>query len=124
MTPSFAQPTPEYGKFLSFARDIHLGLLPAMVVVQPEWLTPVDVAVPLAAEMEALLARLAPRHPGLPQDTPITERISVPRSSLAPLFLVHPLMVYPFLAPTTAWHMMHKKSDAMGMTQRVALFLD
>ena len=33
-------------------------------------------------------------------------------------------MVSPFLAPGTAWHMMHKKSDAMGITQWVALLLD
>ena len=33
-------------------------------------------------------------------------------------------MVSPFLAPETVWHMMHKNSDAMGMNQRVAPFLD
>ena len=33
-------------------------------------------------------------------------------------------MVLPFLAPDTAWHMMHAKADAMGMTQWVAPFLD
>ena len=35
-TPSFAQPKPEDGKVLAFARDIRLGLLPATVVVNPE----------------------------------------------------------------------------------------
>ena len=34
VTPSFAQPTPEDGKFLAFARDIQLGLLPATMVVK------------------------------------------------------------------------------------------
>ena len=38
VTPSFAQTTPEDGKVLVFARDICLGLLPATVVVRPEWL--------------------------------------------------------------------------------------
>ena len=33
-------------------------------------------------------------------------------------------MVFPFLAPATAWHMMHVKADAMGMTQWVAPFLN
>ena len=66
--------------------------------------------------MEDFLARLDPRHPCLPQDTPRTDRVSVHRSSLAPLSLVHQLMVYPFLAPTTAWQMMHEKPDAMEMT--------
>ena len=33
-------------------------------------------------------------------------------------------MVSPFLAPDTAWHMMHAKADAMGMTQWVAPCLD
>ena len=33
-------------------------------------------------------------------------------------------MVSPFLAPATVWNMMHAKPDSMGMTQRVALFLD
>ena len=49
VTPYFAQPTPEDGKVLAFARDICLGLLPEWVVVQPEWLTPEDVAVPQVA---------------------------------------------------------------------------
>ena len=70
VTLSLAQPTPEDRKFLSFVRDIRLGLLPATVVVHPEWLAPADVAVPKAAEMEALLACLGPGHPRLPQDTP------------------------------------------------------
>ena len=33
-------------------------------------------------------------------------------------------MVYPFLAPATAWYMMHTKADNMRMTQWVAPFLD
>ena len=124
VTPSFAQPTLEDGKVLSFARVIHLGLLPATVVVQPECLTLGEDLVPQAAEMETLLARLAPGHPHLPPDTSRTDRVSVPRASLAPLSLFHLLMVSPFLAPETAWHMMHAKYDAMGMTQQVSLFLN
>ena len=122
-TPSFAQPTPEDKKVLAFTRDIRLGLLPDTVVVQPEWLIPADVAVPQAAEMEDLLARLSPRHPRLPQDTPRKERVSVPWASLAPLSLLHPLMVSLFLALAIAWHMMHAKADTMGMIQRVALLV-
>ena len=117
VTPSFAQPTSNDGKVLAFVRDIRLGLLPDMMVVHPEWLTPADVAVPPAADIEALLVRLVPRNPHLPLDTPITERVSVPWMSLTPLSLVHQLMVSPFLVPENAWHMMHSKSDAMGMTQ-------
>ena len=33
-------------------------------------------------------------------------------------------MVSPFLAPAIVWHRMHAKSDAMGMTQQVAPFLN
>ena len=33
-------------------------------------------------------------------------------------------MVSPFLAPATVWHMVHAKADDMGITQRVAPFLD
>ena len=73
--------------------------------------------------MEDLLVRLAPGHPRLPLETPRLYRVSVPRVSLAPLSLVHPLMVSPFLAPETMWHMMHAKAGTIGMTQRVAPFL-
>ena len=66
------------------------------------------------------MSRLAPVHPCLPLDTSRPDRVSVPRAYLAPLFLVHPLMVSPFLAPENAWHTMHAKADVMGMTQRVA----
>ena len=70
------------------------------------------------------MARLSPRHLRLPTETPRPGRVSVPRASLAPLSLVHPLMVPPFLAPETAWHMMHAASNTIGMTQQVASFLD
>ena len=95
-------------------REIRLGILPATVMVQPEWLTQVDMAVSQAAEMEALLARLAPRHMCLHPNTPRTDRVSVSRASLDPLYLVHPLMVSPFLAPATKWHMMQAKSRRHG----------
>ena len=116
VTLSFAHPTPEDRKVLAFARDIRIGLLPVTVVVQPEWFTPYEVAVTQAAEMETLLVHLAPGHLCLPPDTPRNDRVSVPWSSLPPLYLVHPLILSPLLAPATAWYMMHAKSDAMGMT--------
>ena len=120
----FAQPTSEDGKILAFARGIRISLLPETVVVKPEWFTPGEVNVPQAADMENLMERLAPGHLCLPLDTPRPDRVSLPRASLDPLSLFHFLMVSPFLAPATVWHMMHEKSEAMGMTQRVAPFLD
>ena len=74
--------------------------------------------------MQALMSRLAPGNPRLPPETPRPDRISVPRASLDPLSLVHLLIVSPFLAPETVWHMINAKSDAMGMIQQVAPFLD
>ena len=97
-------------------KNILISLLPATVLVQLDWITPEEVTVPQAVEMEAFLARLAPGHLRLPPDTSTIERVSVPWESLAPLSLVHPLMVFPFLAPSTTWHIMHAKSNAVGMT--------
>ena len=74
--------------------------------------------------MEALLACRTPGHPCLPPDTQRIERVSVPQASLASLSLVHPLMVSPFLVPATTLHMMHAKANYVGITQRVAPFLD
>ena len=48
----------------------------------------------------------------------------MPRASLTPLSLIHPLMVSPFQAPATACHMMQTKAGAIGVTQRVAPLLD
>ena len=124
MTPSFAQLTPEGKKVLAFSQYIRLGQLPATVVVRPEWLTQIEVTVPRTTNMEALLGCLAPGHPRLDADTQNPERVSVQRAYLSPLSLVHPLMVSLFLSPLTAWHMMHMKDDAMGITQRVAPFMD
>ena len=70
------------------------------------------------------MVRLAPGHPCLPLDTPRTDRVSVHRASLSPLYILYLLMVYPFLAPETAWHIMHAKDDNMGVTQRVSPFLN
>ena len=74
--------------------------------------------------MEALLARLAPVHHRLPPDTPRNRESLCTPGVPGPLSLVHPLMVSPFLVLTTAWHMMHAKADAMGMTHQVAPFLN
>ena len=114
VTLSSAQPNPKDGKVLDLARDFRLSFLPATVVVQPEWITLGEVTVPQAVEMEILMSRLAPVHLRLPPDTPRTDRLSVPQASLAPLSLVRLLMVSPFLAPETAWHMMHKNPTPWG----------
>ena len=74
--------------------------------------------------MEALMSHLAPGHPHLPPETQRPNRVSVPKAYLAPLSLVHPLKVSPFLALATVCHMIQSKSDAMGMTQQMAPFLD
>ena len=70
------------------------------------------------------MARLASGDPRLPQNTPISERVYVPWSSLSPLSLVLPLMVFPFLELATVWYMMNAKSYAMGTTQWVEPFLN
>ena len=57
-------------------------------------------------------------------ETPRYDRVSVPRTFLDHLYPVHPLMVSPSMAPETMWHMMHAKTDSMGMTQRVAPLLN
>ena len=82
------------------------------------------MAVPQAAEIEALSARLIPGYPRLPLDNPRTDRIYIPWTYVPPLFLVHLMIVSPFLAPETALHMMQAKAATMGMTQRVAPFLN
>ena len=74
--------------------------------------------------MEDLMERLAPGHPHLPPWTPRPDRVSIPLASLSFLSLVHPLVFSPLLAPATVWHTMHKKEDAMVMTQQAAPFLN
>ena len=124
MTPYFAQPKPEDGKFLAFARDICLGQLLATVIVLPEWLGPNVVEVMQEEDMEAVLERLAPGHPRIETETPRTERVLVTQASLSPLSLFHLMMVFPLLSPSTAWYMMHAKADAMGTIQRVTPFME
>ena len=123
MTPSFSQPTQEDRNVLSFSRGIRFGLLLEILVVNPEWITPGEVTVPQASDMEVLMSHLSPGHPRLPPENPIPYTVPVPWASLPTPSLVHPLMVSPFLAPATTCHMMHAKDDAVGMTQRVAPFL-
>ena len=123
-TPSFTKTTLEDGNVLTFAWDIWLGQLPATVIILPEWITPSEVEVPRKTEMEAALACLAPEHPRLAGDTSRPERVSVPLLSVSPLSLAQPLMVAPFLSPLNVWHKMHAKIEAMGITQRVILFVE
>ena len=74
--------------------------------------------------MEAALAHLVPGRTRLAKDTPKLDMISVTQTSPAPLSLVHPLMVDPFLLPSNECHMMHAKADAMGTIQRVTPFME
>ena len=57
------------------------------------------------------------------KDTARPERVLVPLVSLATLYLVHPLMVAPFMSPSNVWHMIHAKAEAMGITQQVCKIL-
>ena len=74
--------------------------------------------------MEAALVHLPYGTPRLPTNTPRTERVSIPLALIAPLFLVHPLMVAQFMYPFNAWHTMHVKAEAMGITQQVIPFME
>ena len=116
VTLSFAQPTSEDGKVLDFARDIRFGLLLETVVVKPEWLTPGEVTVPPIRRYGGPNVTPRPQAPSTTPGYPKTRHsLSIPDIP-GPLSMVHPLMVFPFLAPATAWHMMQAKYDAMGMT--------
>ena len=123
VTPSFTKPTPEDSKVLAFTQDIRLGQLPARVVVLLEWLTSSKVSVQRTSDTEAELAHLSPGHPMLAADNPQPDRFSVTQDSLAPLSLVNPLMVFPFLPPSNTWYMMHAKADTMRITQWVTPFM-
>ena len=74
--------------------------------------------------MEALLGRLDLENPRLAAETQRPERVSFPRVSLSPLSLVHPLMVSPFMLPSTTWHMMHTKAYTLGVTHWVTQFME
>ena len=54
----------------------------------------------------------------------MTERVSVPWVSLAPLSLVQFLTVPQLLLSSKAWHIIHTKADAIGITQRVTPFME
>ena len=99
ITPSFVRPTLEAVKVLVFARNIGLGWLLAIVVILPEWLTPIEVEVLLENEMEVASVRLSPGHTRLAKGPAWPERVSVPMASLSLLSLVHLLIVYPFFLP-------------------------
>ena len=74
--------------------------------------------------MEAVLVHLAPGQPRLANYNPRPYRVSEPRASLDPLFLVHLMMVSLFLLLSNAWHMMYAKADTMGITQRMTPFME
>ena len=65
VTPSFSQATPEDGTVLAFSRDSRLGILPATVEVNPDWLTMRDVSDPTIAEIDVALAATGPGVPRL-----------------------------------------------------------
>ena len=68
--------------------------------------------------------RLAPVHPRMAAYTQSPERVCILQDYLVPLTPVHLLMVSKYLSPSSAWHMMHTKAEAMGMTPCVASFMD
>ena len=105
ITPSFSRLTPGDGEVLAFTRYIQLGQLPSPVVMLPEWMVPSKFEVSWEEYMEAELSRLLPRTPRLPADTPNPERVIVPHLLIAPLSLVHPLMVAPFPSPSNVCYL-------------------
>ena len=44
--------------------------------------------------------------------------------SVAPLYLVHPLMEAPFLSPANVWHMLNVKVRAVGIAHQVGPLME
>ena len=93
--PSFSQATPEDGTVLAFSRDARLGILPATVEVNPDWLTMRDVSDPTITEIDVALAETGPGVPRLQDATEASDAVVVSNTAINPLALVHPLLGHP-----------------------------
>ena len=121
MTPSSAQPTPEDGKVLAFAKRYLPWTAP------DHGSRPDGVACPRRIHGPAYDidgGASGTPHPRLAVDTQQPDRVSVLWVSLSPLSLFHLLIVSPFLSPSNVWHIIHAKANLMGITQQVAPFMD
>ena len=97
VTPFFARATPEDGTVLVFARDVRLGHLMTTVKVKTEWLMVEEVADPLVVDMYQALVSTGSEASRLPDMTATSNNFAVAKVTIAPLSLVHPLLMPPFL---------------------------
>ena len=58
--------------------------------------------IPSVENLNQALVRTALGTPSIPKQTEISNKISATRTSIVPLNIIHPLLCYPFLYPTSA----------------------
>ena len=91
---------------MAFARDVQQSQSSTTVKANPEWLQVYEEAVPSMDNLNQALARTAPGAPKITKQTATSDRISTPRTSIALLKIITPLLHPPFLSPTSACHIM------------------
>ena len=97
-----SRPTPKDGKVLVFTRDLWQGKIPINVEINPGWSKVYTEDVLSLEDLTQALAWTAPGTPRIPEKTATYEMIASPRISIALLNLIHPLLCYLFLSPTSA----------------------
>ena len=121
--PSFTQPTPEDGKVLAFSRDVRQAHIPTTAEVNPEWFQVDAEDIPSLEELTQALDRTSLVTPRIPDQTVTSNSIAVPRSYIAPLKLIHPLILSPFLSPMSTWHLLSARASMIHLYQQVQPFL-
>ena len=97
---------PEDRMVIAFARYIRLGKLPEIVETPLVWMEAEKQEVPRKTNMEAALALTPSWMSRLPPNTHKPYMVQFPLAPIAPLYLVHPLLISPFLKT-----LRHKWSD-------------
>ena len=84
VSPSYASDTPEYRKFLSFARDICGGQLMTTIKIFPVWIYQNDIVSPNVVSLERDLETISQGVPRITDTTPVSEAIIMTMIYIAP----------------------------------------
>mmetsp|Transcript_55556 Transcript_55556/g.166523 ORF Transcript_55556/g.166523 Transcript_55556/m.166523 type:complete len:146 (-) Transcript_55556:2198-2635(-) len=113
--PSILDPMDVEGAIFQFTKDVHQKRLPPSCQVKCAWLEFGEFDVPTAAAIDAAVKASQPGEALVSGEVARDGRATLALVTIAPLFLVQPLLHYPYKSPVQSWILLRERSRRAGL---------
>uniref|UniRef100_A0A6U6DM87 Uncharacterized protein n=1 Tax=Odontella aurita TaxID=265563 RepID=A0A6U6DM87_9STRA len=120
--PRVLEPTDVERAVLAFVKDVNQKRLPPSCQGEGDWLGFSEVVNPTVAAVDAAVEAAQPGDALIGEATDRDRQATVALLTIAPLFLVQPLMQYPYKTPLQACPLLRERARREGLTDKAAPF--